>query len=603
MKKFYAAASLLISLVYAGCGSAPATVSTDDSKKTAAVAEIAYREAMNHFVDGTAAEAKGDFAGAIIEYQDALNYNHSGGIYYSIAKNYLFLGKMGAALQNARAAVQIDSTTTEYLLLLQEIYSSARLPDSAAITLEKILRIDSTESDAIYKLAKLYETTRPQQAITLYKKLLKSIGPEWTVLVRVAELYERLGDLNGAVATMEELLSLDPENRNLQKLLVDYYVKSKKFDKAQTLLDELLELYPEDDEITQKKGEALIEQGKISDAALYYQKMLEKPEISLDAKIRIGAYFYMVAVKDSTLLGSASQIFETIDKDTTDWQVKMYLGAIAVLNRKDSLALSYFETASELAPWNAEAWVRLGSLLFDSKRYKDAVTTLSHVVSKFPEDMGINLILGLSYAQLEQFSDAAPLLEKAVEINPKDLNALGAYSYTLNKLKEYDKAILYIRKALEIDSNNVDLMANLGLIYDDREMWKECDSVYSAALKINPDNALILNNFAYSLSKRSIRLEEALTMVNRALVKEPSNSAYLDTKGWIFFQLQKYPEAKKFIEESLKVSGDRQAVMDHLGDVVYAMGQKEEALEIWKHAFELDKTNNDIKQKIERGKP
>jgi tetratricopeptide (TPR) repeat protein len=599
LKKYYFLLLILTAGLYTGCSSGTGSTTTKQDVPPA-VANANYREAMNRFIDGTAAEAKGEYAGAIVEYLGALNYDHSGGIYYSLAKNYFFLGKIGESLQYARVAVQKDSLSTEYLLLLQEIFTAARLQDSAALTLEKILKIDPNESDAIYKLAKLYETTKPQQSIILYKKLLKDIGPEWTVLVRVAELYERLGDLNGAVQTLEDLLSLDPENKNLEKLLVDYYVKTKQFDKAHAKLDELLQLYPEDEELTRAKGETLIEQGKFSDAAQYYQKMLALPKLTLDAKIRIGEYFYMVALKDSTLLGSASEIFGTIDKDTTDWQVKMYLGAIAVLKRQDSIAIPYFETAAELAPWNAEAWTRLGGLLFDNKRYKDVVTTLSHVVAKFPEEFGINLILGLSYLQLEQYADGAPFLEKAVDLNPKDINALSAYSYSLSKLKNYEKAIELLRQALALDSANVDLMANLGLIYDDREMWSDCDSIYSAALKINPNNALILNNYAYSLSKRSIKLDEAIDMVSRALVKEPTNSSYLDTKGWIYFQMKKYPEARKFIEQSLNISGDKQEVLDHLAEVINAMGDKETALEIWKKAYNLDTGNESIKKKIER---
>jgi tetratricopeptide (TPR) repeat protein len=600
LKHYFYIILIAVAGLAAGCSSGIQNTTKITDSGTAAKNQ-AHREAMSRFIDGTAAEAKGDFAGAIIEYQDALNYEHSGGIYYSIAKNYFFLGKIGAALQNARTAAQLDSTSTEYLMLLQEVYTAARLQDSATLVLEKVLKIDSTDSDALYKLAKLYETSKPQQAITIYKKLLKSIGPEWTVLIRIAELYERLGDLNGAVKSLEELLALDPENKNLEKLLVDYYVKTKQFEKAQAKLDELLQLYPEDDELTQKKGETLIEQGKFSDAAEFYKKMLELPKLKLDAKIRIGEYFYMVALKDSTLLGSASQIFETIDKDTTDWQVKMYLGAIAMMNRNDSVAIAYFETAAELAPWNAEAWTRLGGLLFDNKRFKDVVTTLSHVVSKFPEEFGINLILGLSYLQLEQYRDAEPCLEKAVELNGKDLNALSAYSYTLSKVKEFPKSIEILRRALALDSANVDLMANLGLIYDDQEMWNECDSVYTAALKINPDNALILNNYAYSLSKRSIKLNEALDMVSRALKKEPTNSSYLDTKGWIYFQLKKYPEAKELIEKSLQISGDKLEVLDHLGEVLSAMGDEKSAVEAWKKAIALDGENESIKKKIERG--
>ena len=92
-------------------------------------------------------------------------------------------------------------------------------------------------------------------------------------------------------------------------------------------------------------------------------------------------------------------------------------------------------------------------------------------------------------------------------------------------------------------------------------------------------------------------------MVSRALEKEPANSSYLDTKGWVYYKMGNYPQAKKFIEESLKLSGDKSVILDHLAEVVYAMGNQTEAISIWKKAFELSPDNTDLKQKIERGKP
>ncbi len=600
--KIFSALFIIVLFVIAGCGTG-SQESDSGLKEKASELAANHREAMNRFIDGTAAEAKGDYAAAIIEYQDALNFQQSAGIYYSIAKNYFFLGKLAGAVDNARTAVKLDSTSVEYLLLLQEIYSSSHLQDSALITLEKILKIDSTRAEALFKLAQLSEKTRPQQAINIYKKLIKYNGPDWNVLARIGELYERLGNINGAIKTIEELLELIPESKQLETMLVVYYTKASLFDKAHSKLDELIQFYPEDDELVQLKGETLIKEGKVSDAAEYYRRLLALPQTTLDAKIRIGAYFYTLALKDTTLMESASLIFESIDRDTTDWMVKLHLGAISAMRGKDSIAISQFEKAAELAPWNADAWVRLASLLFDSKRYKEVVTALGHVIDKFPEEFPLHLILGLSYAQLNNFEDAVTYLAKAVELKGKDINAIGAYSYALNKIEDYKNAIIWLKKGLAIEPASVELMANLGLLYDEHNMNSECDSIYSAALKVNPDNAIILNNYAYSLSKRSYNLDEALEMVSRALEKEPDNPSYLDTKGWVYYKMGNYPDAKKFIEESLKFSSDKSVILDHLAEVVYAMGNRTEAISIWKRALELSPDNTELKQKIERGKP
>jgi tetratricopeptide (TPR) repeat protein len=556
---------------------------------------------MDKYINGVAEEAKGDYASAILEFQEAVALFPSAGIYYSLAKDYLVLNKIGPALENARAAVQHDSTKIEYLLLLNDIYTASKLSDSSAIVLEKLLAIDSTNTDALFKLAKSYESNKPQQAIDTYNKILKYYGSEWTVLTRIAELYERLGNIQGAIASVEQLNELDPDNPELEKLLIDYYVKGKMFDKAHAKIDEMLLAYPDDKELIESNAQVYIQEGKWDVAAASYKKLLSEKGIDLNSKLKIGYAYYYAGMKDSTILPYAKDLFEKFDSDTTDWNIKLVLGSIALQEKKDSLAIIYFSKATELAPWEIEPWTKLGGTLFDDRRYPEAIQALTTAIDKFPEDFAINLILGYSYAQENDHLKAKPYLAKAVNLNGLDLNALIAYGYTLNKVGQTDMAIAYIKRAIGLSPKNADLMGTLGLIYDEHSMWQDCDSIYSAALQIDTANALINNNYAYSLSKRGIKLESALTMVTAALEKEPDNSSYLDTKGWVYFQMGNYLQARVFIEKALKIGGDKAVILDHLGDVAFKQGNKDEAMKIWQKAFDMDNTLLEIKAKIDRG--
>ncbi len=559
------------------------------------------RKALDLFLNGSNADAKGDYASAILEYQEAAQLDPSGGIYYAIAKDYFFLNKLSFALQNISKAVTYEPENTEYLFLQEEIYSAAKQNDEAISVLEKIISIDSTNINAYYKLARLYEPNRPKQALEVYQKVTKQIGNEWTVLTRVADLYERLGDNEKAVETLESLSEIDPANKELQKVIVDFYLRTKNYEKALLLVEDVLRSYPHDLEARETKARIFVLQNNWAKASEEYQFILEQKDVPLETKISIGATYFQNSFKDSTLLPIAKKLFSTIDKDTTDWQVKLHLGAIATVEQNDSLATSYYNLVIELAPWHPEGWIRLGGLYFDNKKYNETVKVLSMGITKFPEDFTINLLLGVSFAQLDKHDSAKIYLSKAVELNGNDINALTSFGYTLSQLKENEKAIFYISKAIKLDPGNVDLLGTLGLIYDGQEAWRECDSVYSLALKNSPTNALINNNYAYSLSKRAVRLDEALAMAKIAITAEPKNSSYLDTIGWVYFQLGDYNNAKKYINEALEVGGDKAVILDHLGDVLYKLGEKEGAISTWKKAFELDNTIGGLESKIERG--
>ncbi len=384
-------------------------------------------------------------------------------------------------------------------------------------------------------------------------------------------------------------------------MAVDFYLRNKKYDKALKVVNDILELTPDDLEAREKKAQIYIAEDEWAEASQEYSYILKQPDIPFDVKIRIGAVYFNQAMKDSTLLPVTKSLFETIDKDTTDWQVKMYLGAIAINEKQDSVAIENFKKVTQLAKWNVDGWVRLGGIYYDNKKYGLAAKIMQEAIVSFPEDFTINLILGLSLSQENNNIEAKKYLKKAVDLNSSDLNALSAYAFTLNQLKEYDSATKYLKKALSIKPDDVNLLGTLGLIYDNKGEHLLSDSVYESALKIDSANALINNNYAYALSERGIQLDRALKMVNTALDADPKNSSYLDTKGWIYFKMGKYKEAKAFIEKAIDAGGESAVMLEHLGDIVYKIGEQDYAKKLWEKALKLDVTNNELKQKIEKG--
>ena len=559
------------------------------------------QKALDHFLNGSVAEQEGNYNNAISEYLTALKYDTSGGIYYSLAKSYFAINKLSNALQYSRLSVKAEPNQLEYYNLMSDIFIVAHENDSAAVVLEKMISMDSTEVNYYYKLARVYENSKPSEAIRIYEKLIKIIGPEWNVLIRVAELYEKLGSKDEAAKSLEKLLALDPSNVALQKLIIDFYQRTGKYDKALTMVNNILELFPDDLEAREKKALILIREGKWQEASEQYQFILKDDSIPLESKIDIGASFFAKSITDSTILPFTKNIFKTINADTTDWQVKLYLGAIALTEGDDSTANKNFEFVTENARYNSQAWIRIGGLYFDNRKYDEAEKFMGEAVELFPDDFAVNLILGLSLAQNGKAGDSEPYLSKAVQLNRNDLTALSAYAFTLSQLGRDEEAVEYLKNALRLKPDDVNLLGQLGLSYNNLQMMAESDSVYEKALTIEPENALVNNNYAYSLSERGLQLERALKMVNIALENDSLNSSYLDTKGWIYFKLKDYKPAQKYIEEAIKAGGENAVMLEHLGDILYMNGDKSEAVENWKKALKLDEKNETLIRKVEAG--
>ena len=186
-------------------------------------------------------------------------------------------------------------------------------------------------------------------------------------------------------------------------------------------------------------------------------------------------------------------------------------------------------------------------------------------------------------------------------LNPNDLTALSALGYTLDQLKKDDEALIYLNKAMAIKPDDVQILGQIALIYDSQKNFKMSDSLYTHALNLDSTNALLLNNYAYSLSERGIKLDEALKMSKIAVEAEPKNASYLDTIGWIYYMMGNLNKAKNYIEESLKHDPESATVVDHLGDVLFKLGDKTKAMENWKKAAKLEPDNKKFQEKVDKG--
>lgn len=594
---------ILIMVLIAACSSGDNIVKENNSDKQEKknVNKKNEEAAQQLFISGSVSEMKGDYAEAILDYQEALKYDSSAGILFALAKNYFRLNKLKPAMENANAAVEKDSTNIEYKYLVGSIYQAADHPDSAAIVYEKIIEQDSTETQAYFNLANIYQTRKPLKARELYNKLIDLVGPEWNVLVSLAQVNERLGDVDKTIETVEELVELDPTNIKLKKLLIESYIKNQRYEKAIELTDDLLVEYPDDINLLEYKANALVQSGKWEEGAAQYKKLIENKDVPLNSKIRIGAAFLAHTQVDSNSLQKAKEIFSDIKKDTTDWQVELYLAEIALEENNDSLAVDHFKEAAKLASWNSQIFMRLGGLLFDTGRYEETIEVLELAIERFPDEFPLNIILGLAFAQEGNNEEAEKYLRKSLQLNPDDFTALYGYGVTLNQLGKQEEALIYLKKALEIEPQNSQILGIMGLIYDNLGRYEESRETYEKALRINDTDALVLNNYAYALAEQGVDLEKAFEMSQQALEQAPENSSYLDTFGWVHYMMGNYEEAREYIEKSLELDPENAEVLDHLGDVYFKLNNKEKAVEFWQKAYELDPEREGLKQKIEKG--
>jgi len=174
---------------------------------------------------------------------------------------------------------------------------------------------------------------------------------------------------------------------------------------------------------------------------------------------------------------------------------------------------------------------------------------------------------------------------------------LEKYTEALDILKEGD-AYLLDNKLMKVQFELYRAEANykLGRVED---AFKAFDAVIS----IDPENWLAMNNYAYYLSVRNENLEKAEQLSGKAVRANPDNSTYLDTYAWVLFMRKDYSLAKFYMETAIKNGGDKNGVIvEHYGDILFMLGQKDKAMEQWKKAEETGDFSEFLSEKIKQGR-
>ena len=165
--------------------------------------ELQRDQALQHFIEGAALDAKGAFAEAILEYQEALQSDPNASIYLAISRDYLLLNKFDRAVETAAEAVRLDPQNISYHENLGTIYFNASQSDLAIHEYEEIVKIDSNYTSAWIALAHLYQPMQPQKSLDIYEKILERNGEQMDILFQCAQLYAALGRFNDAAEKVQ----------------------------------------------------------------------------------------------------------------------------------------------------------------------------------------------------------------------------------------------------------------------------------------------------------------------------------------------------------------------------------------------------------------
>ncbi|MBP3192749.1 tetratricopeptide repeat protein [Natronogracilivirga saccharolytica] len=577
---YHLLSAFLIAVLVAGCSSSePAANGAEETPRPSAagvhsdVLTEVEAAARKDFIRGITAKELEDYEKAEEHLTRAQSILYqSPGVNHALAGLYYKMDDYVNGLYYARRAVDQEPENKWYRLKLVDGYRSQGNHEDVIQQLDSILVYHPSDLDVLYIKAQVQSVKGDYEGSNkTYQRILDLTGPDRSIYYQRISNFTRLEDTGGIIDELNKVLETNQGNMNTLMMLSQLYLEEDKLDEARVTLEKALDRNPRHPEALINLADIYIRQEKWDRAGELLGGLIRDNDVDTSDKLEIVQY---------VISRYASDPENDALKDTTEDLVAALLESESENGMIHAMAAEFFNLADEpgeaihhlrettrLLPENDAAWRQLVQTYYIDGDYQAAISTGKEADEFVPDDPFILFFVGGSYFLEEEKEEAADWLKKA--------SGMPARS-------EFRSIIL----------------GTLGDVYASLENWDRADEAYEEAISLDSDNDTALNNYAYYLSERGKRLQQAKEMATRALELNPDNAAFLDTMGWVYYKLGDYEKAHEYIRASIDTGEASAEVLEHMGDVYDKLGEPDRAHYWWQKALEEDESRDYLHERL-----
>lgn len=522
--------------------------------------------------------------------------------------------------------------------------------DKAIEQFEAILKLQPDDAYSALWLARLYRFENQHDASEkVLRGLLQREPDNGQALEQLSQLLIDEGRSQEAVALLSQAAS-DSSAPDLYDLLGDAYSQQKDYPKAEEAYRKAVDEEPEEPSHRHGLGQALMAQDKYAEALEQFKKLSEMEPGTADNYLRMSELYRRLGKFDqaeTSLLrakqlspGSLEILFNEAllyeDQGRYDDAVKVLSDAIAGMRAQtgestskegssNALGILYeqlgrayreaqnypaaIETYREMEKLGPDSRNRAQMLLIDTYRedrdIDRAIAETKKALADSPKDTNLIVTLAMLYGEKRDADGATKLLQPLLQGNDNDVQIYVDIAQVQERGREYPQAEESAQKAEQLAHTAPDkemVWFMLGATYEREKKFELAEQEFRKVLDQNPNNAAVLNYYGYMLADRGVRLDEATSLIQRAVKQEPNSGAYLDSLGWVYYKQSKLAEAEEYLRKAVDRESHDPTILSHLADVYVKMGQTERAAELmerslseWQKAvpadYDTDKVN------------
>ncbi len=492
--------------------------------------------------------------------------------YYDMARLNIGKKNYDQAEENIKKAIARNGDNVWYRAMYAEILEAQNKAEQAALVYKELAEKEKYNRDYLFNAARLYEKAgKLKEAVALLDKLMQKVGNEEIFLMQQQQLYLRMNNLEAAAKVAQQLIDLNPREGRYYANLADIYSNNGQEAKALTIYEKALKDFPNDPSIQYGLAEYYKKKEDTAKYDEYIRKAILNQEFDDETQTTILFSYLQELTSDSSRRKESVEIAGQLARQhPASAQIISLYGEVLLENGEPARAAEQYKKAIAIDPGRFNVWQRLMFLYTDRKDADSLIRYSEKAMRYFPNQGMVHYLNGIGHYNKKEYPVAIKSLNRAIDLQPEDNAALLA-----------------------------DIYSSLADVYNTTKEYALSDSNFERSLKLNPQNASVLNNYSYYLSVRGVRLDDAERMSKKSLEIRPGESTFLDTYGWILYKQGKFEKAKQYIEDAVKGTPEPDATLwEHLGDIYYKLGDINKAVDYWKKAKQKGSDNALIDKKI-----
>jgi len=483
------------------------------------------RKNATYFSNGLQSKYRDDTDGAIRNFEQALRYMpNDAASMFELSEQYYNAGRMEDAFNMIKQAANLDPKNKWYQMRLGKFYLNLEQYNDFITLYEGLSQQFPDDPETLSELIDAYLLTEQyDKALKKIDLLEQQIGKHEIITEQRLNILTRQNNPKKLIAELEKLTAQNPDNPRYYSMLAQAYAENGNDKEALKAYEKIKEINPNDPYVNVSLLEFYEANGDKEKAFNELLAAIRNKSLDLNTKANIYDYWMSKNQDSDDVDEQAKQCGEAfLEAHPDDKIAYLILGSYYLVKQNPTKSKELYQQSLAIDSTDFLSWQ---NLIISESRLSENEAVRDHAIAAleyYPMQSVFYWYAGVASAVLKNNDDAIAYLEKGRR-------------YTTDK----------------IQMSNFD--AYLGDIYHEQGEEQKSFDAYERALHNDPNNDLVLNNYAYYLAQKNQDLDKALEMSTRAITLAPDNPTYLDTHAWVLYMKGDYMEAEKHMKKALNL--------------------------------------------------